>query len=174
VFPISRSPLSSHQHQHNNFCTTGRAFPEANHSRWPRLKHLLSPSDRLSLSFPRPWPFNFCPSFRCGVRRSSRWLRRLSPSQHSIPPKMDASVDGTESVDQFLARIASLSAKQGPDDAERSKRAEEELLQARKERQARRAGTDQPIHVLGANWITDTVQNAPDLCLPPRPALRPH
>ncbi|KAJ9613262.1 hypothetical protein H2200_003204 [Cladophialophora chaetospira] len=51
---------------------------------------------------------------------------------------MDASNDGGESVDQFLARIASLSSKQTSDEAERSKRSEEELLQARKERQARR------------------------------------
>ena len=55
---------------------------------------------------------------------------------------MDASNDGTESVDQFLARIASLTSKQGSDEAERSKRSEEEMLQARKERQARRAGRD--------------------------------
>jgi len=53
---------------------------------------------------------------------------------------MDAPNDGSESVDQFLARIASLSSKQGQEEAERSKRVEEELLQARKERQARRAG----------------------------------
>ncbi|OCT44665.1 hypothetical protein CLCR_05341 [Cladophialophora carrionii] len=51
---------------------------------------------------------------------------------------MDASNDGAESVDQFLARIASLSSKQTAEEAERSKRTEEELLQARKERQARR------------------------------------
>lgn len=53
---------------------------------------------------------------------------------------MDASNDGGESVDQFLARIASLSSKQNADESERSKRSEEELLQARKERQARRLG----------------------------------
>jgi hypothetical protein len=60
------------------------------------------------------------------------------PDQSKVD--MDASNDGSESVDQFLARIASLSSKQNPDEAERSKRTEEELLQARKERQARRAG----------------------------------
>ena len=53
---------------------------------------------------------------------------------------MDRSDDGSESVDQFLARIASLSSKQGQEEAERSKRMEEEMMQARKERQARRAG----------------------------------
>ncbi|KIX92889.1 uncharacterized protein Z520_11365 [Fonsecaea multimorphosa CBS 102226] len=52
---------------------------------------------------------------------------------------MDASNDGSESVDQFLARIASLSSKQGQEEAERSRKMEEEMLQARKERQARRA-----------------------------------
>ncbi|EXJ55444.1 hypothetical protein A1O7_08371 [Cladophialophora yegresii CBS 114405] len=51
---------------------------------------------------------------------------------------MDVSNDGSESVDQFLARIASLSSRQTAEEAERSKRTEEELLQARKERQARR------------------------------------
>ncbi len=53
---------------------------------------------------------------------------------------MDASNDAGESVDQFLARIASLSSKQNPEEEERSKRSEEEMLQARKERQARRLG----------------------------------
>ncbi|KAK5445258.1 hypothetical protein LTS15_010349 [Exophiala xenobiotica] len=52
---------------------------------------------------------------------------------------MDAPKDGSESVDQFLARIASLNSKQGQEEAERSRRMEEEMLQARKERQARRA-----------------------------------
>ncbi|KIV86664.1 hypothetical protein PV11_02261 [Exophiala sideris] len=52
---------------------------------------------------------------------------------------MDASKDGSESVDDFLARIASLNSRQGEEEAERSRRMEEEMLQARKERQARRA-----------------------------------
>ncbi|KIW99845.1 uncharacterized protein Z518_10773 [Rhinocladiella mackenziei CBS 650.93] len=52
---------------------------------------------------------------------------------------MDASNDGSESVDQFLARIASLNSKQGLEEVERSKKTEEEMIQARRERQARRA-----------------------------------
>ncbi|KAI1615746.1 hypothetical protein EDD36DRAFT_196112 [Exophiala viscosa] len=52
---------------------------------------------------------------------------------------MAASKDGSESVDDFLARISSLNSKQGEEEAERSRRMEEEMLQARKERQARRA-----------------------------------
>ncbi|EXJ92314.1 hypothetical protein A1O3_00864 [Capronia epimyces CBS 606.96] len=52
---------------------------------------------------------------------------------------MNASNDGSESVDQFLARIASLNSKQGLEEAERSRKMEEEMLQARRERQARRA-----------------------------------
>lgn len=68
---------------------------------------------------------------------------------------MDASNDGSESVDQFLARIASLNAKQGLEEAERSRRMEEEMLQARKERQARRAGI---LHTHAAkNWIVEVL-----------------
>lgn len=52
---------------------------------------------------------------------------------------MGASNDGSEDVDQFLARIASLS-KKSEDDAEQARKAEEQMMQARKERQARRAG----------------------------------
>lgn len=54
---------------------------------------------------------------------------------------MSALNDGSEDVDQFLARIASLSKKNDTEDAEQTRRTEEQMLQARKERQARRAGT---------------------------------
>ena len=53
---------------------------------------------------------------------------------------MSASNDGSESVDQFLARIASLSRKNDEEEAERSRRMEEDMMQARKERRARREG----------------------------------
>lgn len=52
---------------------------------------------------------------------------------------MSASNEGSEDVDQFLARIASLSKKDNGD-AEQARRAEEQMMQAKKERQARRAG----------------------------------
>ncbi len=64
---------------------------------------------------------------------------------------MDASNDGSESVDQFLARIASLNSKQGEEEAERAKRTEDQMLQARKERQARRAGM-LTYHLLSLRW----------------------
>jgi hypothetical protein len=51
-----------------------------------------------------------------------------------------ASNDDSESVDQFLARIASLKDKRDREDEERTRKLEEEILQGRKERQARRAG----------------------------------
>lgn len=53
---------------------------------------------------------------------------------------MSASADGSESVDDFLARIANV--KEGRDEANELelRRKEEEILKNRKERQARRAG----------------------------------
>src|SRR4051812_22788705 len=84
---------------------------------------------------------------------------------------MDASNDGSESVDQFLARIASLSSKQGQEEAERSRRAEEEMLQARKERQARRAGMI-PFWLLDrcqGLGLTHDIQNVLDPFHPPKP-----
>ena len=53
---------------------------------------------------------------------------------------MSAPSDESESVDQFLARIASLSRKNDDQDAERARKMEQDMQQARKERQARRAG----------------------------------
>jgi hypothetical protein len=58
---------------------------------------------------------------------------------------MSASNDSAEDVDQFLARIASLSKKNDEGEAERARRMEEQMLQARKERQARRAGNAAPV-----------------------------
>ena len=52
---------------------------------------------------------------------------------------MAASDDG-ESVDAFLERIASLKIKRDREDEERTRKLEEEILQGRRERQARRAG----------------------------------
>lgn len=52
---------------------------------------------------------------------------------------MAASDDG-ETVDAFLERIASLKIKRDREDEERTRKLEEEILQGRRERQARRAG----------------------------------
>jgi hypothetical protein len=50
--------------------------------------------------------------------------------------------DGSEDVADFLERIRELGDKRDREDEERTRRLEEEILQGRKERQARRAGRD--------------------------------
>jgi hypothetical protein len=47
---------------------------------------------------------------------------------------------GSEDVNDFLQRIKELGDRRDQEDEERNKRLEEEILQGRKERQARRAG----------------------------------
>ena len=64
---------------------------------------------------------------------------------------MSARNEGSEDVDQFLARIASLS-KKTDSDAEQARRAEEQMMQAKKERQARRAG----MHTSNPGLASDT------------------
>lgn len=49
--------------------------------------------------------------------------------------------DGSEDVADFLARIKELGDKRQREDEERTRKLEEEILQGRKEREARRAGT---------------------------------
>jgi hypothetical protein len=51
-----------------------------------------------------------------------------------------AESDGAEDVNDFLLRIRELGDKRDKEDEERTKKLEEEILQGRKERQARRAG----------------------------------
>lgn len=51
-----------------------------------------------------------------------------------------AESDGSEDVNDFLQRIRELGDKRDKEDEERTKKLEEEILQGRKERQARRAG----------------------------------
>ncbi len=48
--------------------------------------------------------------------------------------------DGSEDVNDFLQRIKELGDRRDQEDEERNRRLEEEILQGRKERQARRAG----------------------------------
>lgn len=48
--------------------------------------------------------------------------------------------DGSEDVNDFLMRIRELSDQQHKEDEERTRKLEEEIIQGRKERQARRAG----------------------------------
>jgi len=51
-----------------------------------------------------------------------------------------AETDGAEDVNDFLLRIRELGDKRAKEDEERARKLEEEILQGRKERQARRAG----------------------------------
>jgi uncharacterized protein YgfB (UPF0149 family) len=51
-----------------------------------------------------------------------------------------AAADGSEDVNDFLQRIKELGDKRDQEDEERNRKLEEEILQGRKERQARRAG----------------------------------
>lgn len=89
---------------------------------------------------------------------------------------MAASNDGSESVDQFLARIASLNTNQGLEEAERSRKMEEEMLQARKERQARRAGMlvnkDTSRDVLANLTLTERARSLSPAKTGPAPSLR--
>lgn len=52
--------------------------------------------------------------------------------------------DGSEDVNDFLLRIRELGERRDKEDDDRTKKLEEEILQGRKERQARRAGTILP------------------------------
>lgn len=51
-----------------------------------------------------------------------------------------SSNDDAESVDAFLERIASLKNQRNQEDEEHTRKLEEDILQGRRERQARRAG----------------------------------
>ena len=51
-----------------------------------------------------------------------------------------ADTDGSEDVNDFLLRIRDLSRQRDIEDEERTRKLEEEIIQGRKERQARRAG----------------------------------
>jgi len=49
--------------------------------------------------------------------------------------------DGSEDVNDFLRRIRELGEKRDREDAERSRKLEEDILEGRRQREARRAGT---------------------------------
>lgn len=52
--------------------------------------------------------------------------------------------DTSEDVNEFLLRIRELGDKRVKEDEDRARKLEEEILQGRKERQARRAGKQYP------------------------------
>ena len=51
-----------------------------------------------------------------------------------------AHADGSEDVNDFLLRIKELGDQRDKEDEERTRKLEEDIIQGRKERQARRAG----------------------------------
>lgn len=57
-------------------------------------------------------------------------------------------VDASEDVNDFLLRIRELGEKRDKEDEERTKKLEQEILQGRKEREARRAGTVFPVAIV--------------------------
>ena len=88
---------------------------------------------------------------------------------------MAASDDG-ETVDAFLERIASLKIKRDREDEERTRKLEEEILQGRRERQARRAGEasylvfTQVELKIGPTLLTRTIERARSLS-PPKESM---
>ena len=56
-----------------------------------------------------------------------------------MPPTTED--EGSEDVSDFLKRIKELGDQRDREDEERNRKLEEEIIQGRKERQARRAGT---------------------------------
>lgn len=59
--------------------------------------------------------------------------------------------DGAEDVTEFLKRIRELGEQRDREDEERTRKLEQEIIQGRKEREARRAGTWTTVGVLG--WV---------------------
>jgi hypothetical protein len=91
--------------------------------------------------------------------------------------------DTSEDVNDFLQRIKELGDKRDQEDEERNRKLEEEILQGRKERQARRAGKSSQFLSAAAGrnvlaqrtveYLADyRTQSAPDRFLPPNPLLQ--
>lgn len=70
---------------------------------------------------------------------------------------MAASNESSEDVNDFLQRIRELGERRDKEDDERTKKLEEEILQGRKERQARRAGTSLVFLTLCLEFAVDNV-----------------
>ena len=65
----------------------------------------------------------------------------LHVNVYQIMATIQANQDAAEDVNDFLQRIRDQNADRDREDGERTRRLEEEIWQARRERQARRAGT---------------------------------
>lgn len=53
---------------------------------------------------------------------------------------MSSTIDGSEDVQDFLERIKEIGKRRNQEDEERNRKLEEDIIQSKKERQARRAG----------------------------------
>ena len=70
-----------------------------------------------------------------------------------------AAVESSEDVNDFLQRIKELNYKRDQEDEQRNGRLEEQILQERKERQARRAGwLPRGVFVDSSKSLASTVQ----------------
>jgi len=63
--------------------------------------------------------------------------------------------EGSEDVQEFLRRIRELSDKRDKEDAERTRKLEEDILEGRRQREARRLGEAWPHHVWAWTLRTD-------------------
>ena len=135
--PQTQSELQIHRTQQTIYV---RARLRVNTcSLFTHLREIILPLFNLILCSSQLHSFNSEPFSACIITSAQSEQPEFYHTHSTKWPTMGASNDGSEDVDQFLARIASLS-KKSEDDAEQARRAEEQMLQARKERQARRAG----------------------------------
>jgi len=72
-----------------------------------------------------------------------------------------ATDSGSEDVNDFLQRIKELGDRRDQEDEERNRKLEQEILQGRKERQARRAGRSIPFSAVGSRC-----DSSPCSCVP--------
>lgn len=75
---------------------------------------------------------------------SPPYFQSVSPFLGDTRRTMTTPTDGSEDVNDFLLRIRELGERRDKEDDDRTKKLEDEILQGRKERQARRAGTFSP------------------------------
>jgi len=81
--------------------------------------------------------------------------------------------DGSEDVNDFLKRIRELGDQRDREDEERTRKLEQEILQGRKQREARRAGQHPTRSITPFPRELIDFQSAPSPCLPQSP-MRAH
>lgn len=86
-----------------------------------------------------PRPANPAQRRTCTIHVDKYTLQEGIRNIHRTMP-ITTDTDGSEDVNDFLLRIRDLSQRRDIEDEERTRKLEEEIIQGRKERQARRAG----------------------------------